>query len=228
MDKAYLSSSVTVSCSPNIQEGYVSFKEVKKNIEKRVKKEVKLLYEYGFRGADLLTACFGQAVSEFGQYQTVEKADGTNVTVAELLELARDAAFNAIISDIDTDEVTTFYIGWLNLFGFTQTEHDDVMRITQVGLSVEVSILHQYHIFEIPAIKKAFQDIKNDARQTKNWEHRPTRLPSIKYIKECRCFRVEIVHALTEFLGMLPHPWMPRSGVFALPWQKYSQWLRRP
>ncbi len=114
-----------------------------------------MLYEYGFRGADLLTACFGQAVSEFGQYQSVEKADGTKVTVAELLELARDAAFNAIISDIDTDEVTRFYIGWLNLFGFTQTEHDDVMRITQMGLSIEVSLLHQHHIFETSGNKES-------------------------------------------------------------------------
>jgi putative DNA methylase len=38
-----------------------------------------------FRGADLLTACFGQAVSEFGQYEKVEKADGSEVTVADLI-----------------------------------------------------------------------------------------------------------------------------------------------
>ncbi|NLB25731.1 MAG: DUF1156 domain-containing protein, partial [Bacteroidales bacterium] len=66
-----------------------------------------------------------------------------------------DAAFNAIISDIDTDEVTKFYIGWLNLFGFTQTEHDDVMRITQVGLSVEVAELQRSHIFEISGSKNS-------------------------------------------------------------------------
>ncbi|MHC1576260.1 MAG: hypothetical protein ACXQTE_02795, partial [Methanosarcinaceae archaeon] len=92
----------------------------------------------GFRGADLLTACFGQAVKEFGKYQLVEKADGSEVTVAELLETAREAAFNAIVSDIESDEITRFYIGWLNLFGFTETAHDDVRRITQIGLSVDV------------------------------------------------------------------------------------------
>jgi len=118
------------------------------------------LYANGFRGADLLTACFGKAVSEFGEYKTVEKADGTPVTVSELLELARDAAFNAIISDIDTDDVTKFYIGWLNLFGFTQTEHDDVMRITQVGLSVEVAELHRNHVFETSGNKESLSGYK--------------------------------------------------------------------
>ena len=55
----------------------------------------------------MLTACFGQAVSEFGKYERVEKANGSAVTVIELLDLARESAFNAIISDIDTDDVKT-------------------------------------------------------------------------------------------------------------------------
>jgi putative DNA methylase len=160
MEKLALASSVTVSCRPNIQEGYAGFKQVKTKIENRIKREVGELYANGFRGADLLTACFGKAVSEFGEYKTVEKADGTPVTVSELLELARDAAFNAIISDIDTDEVTKFYIGWLNLFGFTQTEHDDVMRITQVGLSVEVAELHRNHVFETSGNKESLSGYK--------------------------------------------------------------------
>ena len=43
--------------------------EVKRDIERKVTNEIESLYELGFRGADLLTACFGQAVSEFGSYQ---------------------------------------------------------------------------------------------------------------------------------------------------------------
>lgn len=155
MDKLALASSVTVACHPNTQSGYISFQNVKKNIQERVRNEVQLLYNYGFRGADLLTACFGQAVSEFGQYRYVEKADGTSVEVKELLELAREAAFNAIISDIDTDEVTKFYIGWLNLYGFAEADHDDVTGITKVGLTIEDSLLHQNHLFEVNGRKES-------------------------------------------------------------------------
>jgi adenine-specific DNA methylase len=207
MDKLALASSVTVACRPNAQTGYISFKAVRKNIEERVKKEVKLLYGYGFRGADLLTACFGQAVSEFGQYQTVEKADGTKVEVKELLELAREAAFNAIISDIDTDEVTKFYIGWLNLYGFVEADHDDVTGITKVGLSIEVSMLQQHHVFERNGNKESLSGYV--ARCTANQ----------KLGTQANSFAIDKVHkamllfgsgnrvALTEYLGQVaPSP----------------------
>lgn len=144
--KAFLSSSITVTCRPSHKSGFGEYKEIKQAILSRIKQEVQLLYRLGFRGADLLTACFGQAVSVFGQYEKVEKADGKEVTVAELLEMAREAAFNAIVSDIDTDDVTRFYIGWLNLFGFTQADHDNVRRITQIGLNIDINILFQNHL----------------------------------------------------------------------------------
>ncbi|MFZ5429852.1 MAG: DUF1156 domain-containing protein [Bacteroidota bacterium] len=203
MDKLALASSVTVSCRPNIQEGFLSFRQVKKNIEERVKKEVKQLYAYGFRGADLLTACFGQAVSEFGQYQSVEKADGTPVSVAELLELAREAAFNAIISDIDTDEVTRFYIGWLNLFGFTQTDHDDVMRITQVGLTVETSELHIHHIFEVSGNKESLSGYKTRCKQNTKLGAQTGSFAIDQVHKAMWLFQDGNRTALTEFLGMV-------------------------
>lgn len=60
---AALESSVTVSCRPSERNGFESFKRVKRAIETKVTEEVNALYELGFRGADLLTACFGQAVS---------------------------------------------------------------------------------------------------------------------------------------------------------------------
>lgn len=145
-DKAFLASSVTVACRPSQRQGTGEFRRVRSAIEERVRHQVKYLYELGFRGADLLTACFGQAVSVFGQYEHVEKADGSEVTVAELLEMAREAAFNAIVSDIATDDATRFYIGWLNLFGFSPAEHDEIRRVTQIGLTIEVNDLLYHHI----------------------------------------------------------------------------------
>ena len=141
-----LATSVTVACKPSTKSGIGDYKEVQKEILQVIKKEVKELYALGFRGADLLTACFGKAVSVFGKYESVEKADGSVVTVAELLEMAREAAFDAIISDIETDDLTKFYIGWLNLFGFSEAVHDDVRRISQIGLSVDISDIYHHNI----------------------------------------------------------------------------------
>ncbi len=70
---AALESSVTVSCRSAQRSGVGSFPEVKRAIDKRVKDEVDKLFSLGFRGADLLTGSFGQAVSEFGQFVRVEK-----------------------------------------------------------------------------------------------------------------------------------------------------------
>jgi putative DNA methylase len=142
-DKAFLSSSVTVSCRPIKREGFAHFRDVKKAIELRVEKEVDQLYKLGFRGSDLLTACFGQAVSEFGKYEKVEKADGSEVRVSELLEMARESAFNALVKGFDADEFTKFFIAWAQLYGFSENEFDDVNRLVKIGLSIETNALFQ-------------------------------------------------------------------------------------
>lgn len=143
---AALQSSVTVSCVPSQSEGYGDYKEVKKAIEERVATEVEELYRLGFRGADLLTACFGQAVSEFGKYKKVEKADGSEVTVAELLAMARESAFNALLKGFDGDEYTKFYIGWLQLNGFMETDFDDAATFAKAGLTINVADLFKENI----------------------------------------------------------------------------------
>jgi adenine-specific DNA methylase len=152
---ATLESSVTVSCKPSTKSGYGEFKEIKKDIENRVAGEVEFLYKIGFRGADLLTACFGQAVSVFGQYERVEKADGSEVTVVELLEMAREAAFNALLKGFAGDDFTKFYIGWLQLYGFTESDFDDAAKFSRVGLTIDVQDLFHQHVL-----------IKNGNKQT--------------------------------------------------------------
>lgn len=138
-EMAYLESSVTVACRPSERKGFADFKDVKRDIEKKVSEEVESLYELGFRGADLLTACFGQAVSEFGRYKVVEKADGSEVSVGELLELARSAAFDALLKGVQGDDFTRFYIGWLQLNGTGDADFDDATKFTRVGVNVNIA-----------------------------------------------------------------------------------------
>jgi len=135
---AALESSVTVACRPNERKGDEEYQVVENAIKDKVVSEVETLYELGFRGADLLTACFGKAVSEFGKYKVVERADGQKVTVAELLELARQTAFDTLLKGIQADEMTRFYIGWLQMNGMGEADHDDVTQFTRVGVNVEI------------------------------------------------------------------------------------------
>jgi putative DNA methylase len=144
---AALQSSVTVACKPSIPEGFADYKEVKKKVEATVAEEVNELYRLGFRGADLLTACFGKAVSVFGSFIKVEKASGEEVTVAELLDMAKESAFNALLKGFDGDDFTKFYIGWLQLYGFTESDFDDAAKFSKVGLTINVSELFKHNIF---------------------------------------------------------------------------------
>ena len=135
---AALESSVTVACRPNERKGFEEYRVIEQAIKNKVKEEVEKLYELGFRGADLLTACFGQAVSEFGKYKEVERADGNRVTVAELLDLARQTAFDTLLQGIKADELTRFYLGWLQMNGMGETNHDDVTKFTRAGVNVDI------------------------------------------------------------------------------------------
>jgi putative DNA methylase len=155
LSAAVLASSVTVSARPAQRVGLEDFKIVRRAIYSAVENEVKDLYKLGFRGADLLTACFGKAVSEFGRFEKVEKSDGTDVTVAELLEIARESAFNALLRGFEGDDYTKFYIGWLQLYGFAESEFDDAAKFSRVGLSINVQDLFNERVL-----------VKNGSKQT--------------------------------------------------------------
>jgi adenine-specific DNA methylase len=153
-----LTSSVTVACKPSAKQGYGDYNEIRQEIQDTIQEKVRELYALGFRGADLLTAFFGQAVSVFGRYKAVEKANGDLVTVAELLDLAREMAFRSIINDVDTDEVTQFYLGWLASSGFAAADHDMVRKVTQIGLNIDTSRLDHYNILIADGNKQSLAD----------------------------------------------------------------------
>jgi adenine-specific DNA methylase len=135
-----LESSITVTCRPRITGSTASFKQVRKEIEKVVQQSVKRFWSYGFRGADLIVACYGPAVGVFGKYERVEKADGTPVGIPELLELAKQAARDAIAGEFRGDNLSTLYYVWANLYGASEQSWDDARLVIQIGSSGEREI----------------------------------------------------------------------------------------
>jgi adenine-specific DNA methylase len=199
--KAALASSVTVSCKPSQKIGFGDYKEVKKAIEQTVSKEVELLYGLGFRGADLLTACFGKAVSEFGQYEKVEKADGSEVTVAELLEMARESAFNALLKGFDGDDFTKFYIGWLQLYGFAESEFDDAAKFSRVGLSINVAELFSEHILIKNGNKQTLGTFEERIQANKNLGDRANNFLIDLVHRAMALYKGNNRHALLQYIG---------------------------
>jgi len=69
--------------------------------------------------------------------------------------MARESAFNALLKGFDGDDFTKFYIGWLQLYSFAESEFDDAAKFSRVGLSINVAELFTEHIL-----------IKNGNKQT--------------------------------------------------------------
>ena len=130
---ASLETSVTVVCRPRIIGSAVSFKQVRGEIEDVVYQSVKRFWSYGFRGADLIVACYGPAVGVFGKYEHVEKADGTPVTIPELLDLARQAARDSIAGEFRGDSLSTLYYVWATLYGTEERAWDKARLVVQIG-----------------------------------------------------------------------------------------------
>lgn len=133
LDSAALETCIAVICRPRIVGRAASFRDVRKEIERTVADAVKRFWSYGFRGADLIVACYGPAVGEFGKYERVEKADGTPVGIPELLDLAKQAARDAIAGEFRGDNLSTLYYVWANLYGAAEQAWDDARLVVQIG-----------------------------------------------------------------------------------------------
>ena len=130
---ASLETSVTVACRPRVVGSAISFRQIRGEIENVVEFSVKRFWSYGFRGADLIVACYGPAVGVFGKYERVEKANGTPVGIPELLDVAKQAARDAIAGEFRGDSLSTLYYVWANLYGVAEQAWDDARLVVQIG-----------------------------------------------------------------------------------------------
>jgi len=163
-----LASSVTVTCRPRVVGSAVSFKAVRREIEEVVGRSVKRFWSYGFRGADLIVACYGPAVGVFGKYERVEKADGTPVGIPELLQLARLAARDAIAGEFRGDNLSTLYYVWANLYGVAEQAWDDARLVVQIGgdedNAMEVARGHGIFVVDGSKCRLALLEDRSDRR----------------------------------------------------------------
>jgi adenine-specific DNA methylase len=128
-----LASSITVICRSRQVGEATSFRDVRLEIDRVVAESVHRFWDYGFRGADLIVACYGPAVGVFGRYERVERADGTPVEIPELLELARESALKAIAGEFQGDDLSRLYFVWANLYGTSEQAWDDARLVVQIG-----------------------------------------------------------------------------------------------
>ena len=146
-----LASSITVACRFRTTGSAVSFRTIRQEMEQAVQGAVRRFWGYGFRGADLIVACYGPAVGVFGKYERVEKADGTTVKIPELLKLVRQEARNAIAGGFDADNLSTLYYVWVHLHGTSDQSWDDARLLVQISGDAEdaLEIARSHRIFKV-------------------------------------------------------------------------------
>ncbi|MBL8860739.1 MAG: DUF1156 domain-containing protein [Planctomycetes bacterium] len=151
INSAALETSIAVACRPRTVGRAGSFKDVRREIEQVVAASVKRFWSYGFRGADLIVACYGPAVGVFGKYERVEKASGDLVDVPELLALARTSARDAIAGEFKADNLSTLYYVWVTMYGPGEQAWDDARLVVQIGGDAEsaLDIASKHGIFVV-------------------------------------------------------------------------------
>lgn len=146
-----LSTSVTVICRPRVYEKPTTYIKIKSEIESIVKESIDRFWNYGFRGADLIVACYGPAVGVIGKYEYVEK-QGEPIPIADLLNDVREIALKAIAGAFTGDLHSRFYFVVANMYGVAEMDWDDIVKIAQIGSGVEdariFSDQHHYIIRE--------------------------------------------------------------------------------
>jgi adenine-specific DNA methylase len=150
-----LESSITVVCRPRQVGAAAAFRDVRREIERVVAESVHRFWNYGFRGADLIVACYGPAVGVFGRYERVERADGTPVSVPELLELVKESALKAIAGEFTGDALSRLYFVWANLYGTSEQAWDDARLVVQIGGDSEdaMTVARQRGLFVVDGAK---------------------------------------------------------------------------
>jgi hypothetical protein len=83
------------------------------------------------------------------------------------------AGFNALLKGFDGDEFTKFYIGWLQLNGFTESDFDDAAKFVKVGLSINVQELFTEHILIKNGNKQTLGDCAERIKANRNIGDRP-------------------------------------------------------
>jgi len=141
-----LSSSVSVICRPRIYSKATTYNKVRTEIEKVVRESIERFWGYGFRGADLIVACYGPAVGVIGQYESVEK-QGDPVAVEDLLNDVREIALKTIAGAFTGDVHSRFYFVVASVYGISEQKWDDIRLVAQIGCGEEdaKAFSDQYH-----------------------------------------------------------------------------------
>jgi adenine-specific DNA methylase len=133
---AVLGSSVVLVCRPRAPTEAVFYDDVVRELDARIGARLEEFERLGLRGADFLISAIGPAFEVFGKYARVERLNGDEVSVGELLALARrtvarHAMRRLLGSEALTavDDVSLFYLTWRWAYGASRIPVDEAQKL---------------------------------------------------------------------------------------------------
>jgi putative DNA methylase len=133
---AVLGSSVVLVCRPRTVEQSGYYDEVVRELDERIAERLVEFEELGLAGADYLISAIGPAFEVFGRYSSVRRLNDEEVTVAELLALARRTVARHAMSRLlgsdalaAVDDTTLLYLTWRWAYGAARIPVDEAQKL---------------------------------------------------------------------------------------------------
>ena len=144
-ESAALASSFFLTCRKREGNQSAYFKDIRKELEERIRERLDHFWSEGIRGADFFISAIGPAVEIYGKYSKVKKLSGEEVTASELLNHVRQYVTEYALSKIlkgvtleKIDPITRFYILWRWTYNGQTIEYDDARKLSQaVGVELD-------------------------------------------------------------------------------------------
>lgn len=136
--KAALGSSVILVCRPNHDGGDAFFDEVESELGQVIASRLDTFEGMGLHGADYFVSAIGPAFEVFARYSRVLRLSGEEVSISDLLELARKAVARYAMGRLlggDSlrvlDERSLLYVTWRWAYLIVPIPDDEAIKLTR-------------------------------------------------------------------------------------------------
>lgn len=133
---AVLGSSVVLICRPRTVEQVGYYDEVVRELDERIAERLVEFEQLGLSGADYLISAIGPAFEVFGRYSSVRRLNDEEVSVAELLALARRTVARHAMRRLlgsealaSVDDITLLYLTWRWAYAAARIPVDEAQKL---------------------------------------------------------------------------------------------------
>lgn len=136
--KAALRSSVVLVCRPLQEAGDAFYDEVEGELNRVVHERLDSFEHMGLRGADYFVSAVGPAFEVFARHRGVTRLDGSDVSVADLMELARKTVARHAMGRLLSaealnmlDDQSLLYVSWRWAYLTVPIPDDEAIKLSR-------------------------------------------------------------------------------------------------